>query len=400
MNIFNKIIKKMIGLAKRIINKIYKLWLKYKNQGILEKFVQQINEENKPTIVFLNVVDWNIPLFQRPQHIAKNLANKGYNYIFLTGNIYDDIVVYKQEIDNLYIVNACYFKDIIKSINVNQKYIHLYSTDMKTTNKDVDKYINDGYEILYEYIDEISEDLYGSKIPKEALEKHIRMINDRKVYFVCTARKLYNEVAKIRGEEKLRLITNGVEYEHFIKSNQLKIKETKINNQKEVIGYFGAFAKWFDYELVEKLAKERPNYEIMLIGWDYDGSINKTNLLKYHNIHVLGPIHYNDLPAYAQKFSVSMIPFLINDITESTSPIKLFEYMALGKAIVTTNMPECRLYNSVLIGYTHEEFIDNIDKAIKLNLDQAYRETLKLEALENTWSKKAEDIIKLLGEKI
>ncbi|MBQ5347017.1 MAG: glycosyltransferase, partial [Ruminococcus sp.] len=71
------------------------------------------------------------------------------------------------------------------------------------------------------------------------------------------------------------------------------------------------------------------------------------------------------LPYYATHFSVCTIPFLVNDITQATSPIKLFEYMALGKPIVTTAMNECKKYKSVMIAEDKKDFLEKIEKAIK-----------------------------------
>jgi len=72
--------------------------------------------------------------------------------------------------------------------------------------------------------------------------------------------------------------------------------------------------------------------------------------------------------------------------------------MALGKPIVTTDMNECRKYKSVMISKTQDEFVELFDKAINLNLadDHNYFNTLKQEALENTWEEKAKIIIDLL----
>ncbi len=60
---------------------------------------------------------------------------------------------------------------------------------------------------------------------------------------------------------------------------------------------------------------------------------------------------------------VMIIPFVLNEITSSTSPVKLFEYMAMKKPIVTTDMLECRKYKSVLIGKNYEDFIKKIRRS-------------------------------------
>lgn len=87
---------------------------------------------------------------------------------------------------------------------------------------------------------------------------------------------------------------------------------------------------------------------------------------------------------------------MINDITKATSPVKLFEYMALNKPIVTTDMDECRKYESVLIGHDHQEFLKQLDRAIQLKDDEAYKALLDREALENTWEEKAKSILEQL----
>ena len=91
-----------------------------------------------------------------------------------------------------------------------------------------------------------------------------------------------------------------------------------------------------------------------------------------------------------------MIPFVINDITKSTSPVKIFEYMALNIPIVITDLYECRQYKSVLLSKNHTEFLKNLDKGLTLKKDQKYLKLLDVEAKENDWSKKARAIIDLI----
>ena len=90
------------------------------------------------------------------------------------------------------------------------------------------------------------------------------------------------------------------------------------------------------------------------------------------------------------------IPFVINDITQATSPLKLFEYMALHKPIVTSAMQECMNYKSVMIGNSHDHFIEMLDKAATLVADEEYLKLLDEEARENDWSHKAKLMVELL----
>ena len=110
----------------------------------------------------------------------------------------------------------------------------------------------------------------------------------------------------------------------------------------------------------------------------------------------MGPRDYKVLKNYANYADILTIPFKINDITKSTSPVKIFEYMALHKPIVTTDLNECRKYKSVLIAKNHDEFITKLEEALKLENNKKYINLLDQEAQENDWSKKAEAIINLI----
>ncbi len=163
----------------------------------------------------------------------------------------------------------------------------------------------------------------------------------------------------------------------------------------QLYGYYGALASWFDYNLIIYLAKQRPQYNIVLFGIKYDDSLDKYNINNYSNIFFLGAKNYSILQNYASKFNVCIIPFLINSITKATSPVKLFEYMALGKPIVTTAMTECKKYKSVFISNNYNEFIKLIDNCVNLK-DETYFKLLTKEALQNTWYEKAKIIVNLL----
>ena len=114
------------------------------------------------------------------------------------------------------------------------------------------------------------------------------------------------------------------------------------------------------------------------------------------DIYFMGPRDYRVLKNYANRADVLVIPFLINDITKSTSPVKIFEYMALHKPIVTTDMLECRKYSSVLIGVDHDDFLRQLEHALELREDAAYLALLDRQARENEWSEKTKAILDML----
>ncbi len=387
----------LISVFKKVIEKINSFLGRKVKTNFHKKLFLEILEKHKGEnlIIFLSPIPWNVPLFQRPQHIAENLAKEGYLYFYCTEN--NEVNGFKKIADSCYITNR---QDIILK-NVGKVIIHTYSTDIRNLRSIIKHARKKNCIFLYEYIDELDEELVG-KISKYTYLKHNSFLEDEEnSIIIASADTLFQKVLNYRSKN-LALVTNGVEYEHFhiqktISEIPIEIKYI-VGKNKPIIGYFGAFATWFDYELVVRLAIARPEYEILLIGWNYDNSILKYNLGQYENITVIGPINYKELPKYAIHFSVSTIPFVLNQITESTSPIKLFEYMALGKPIVTTNLLECRKYESVLIGEDIEDFIVKIDKALMLSNDLDYLSLLDMEARENTWEAKAKEIKKMIPD--
>ena len=91
-----------------------------------------------------------------------------------------------------------------------------------------------------------------------------------------------------------------------------------------------------------------------------------------------------------------MIPFMVNEITHATSPIKLFEYMAAEKPVVITPMQESMHYPGVLVGGSALQFAQQLDCALQKCTDRDYLDLLRKTALENTWERRAEEILSVI----
>ena len=96
-------------------------------------------------------------------------------------------------------------------------------------------------------------------------------------------------------------------------------------------------------------ARRRLDWNFLLIGPDYDGSLRRASLLRCPNVVWLGPRPYASLPAYLRVFDVATIPFRLDPITLATSPLKLYEYFAGCRPVVTTAMPECVAHAEVRV---------------------------------------------------
>ena len=360
------------------------------------------NNKYDRIVLWRSSFGYNVELFQRPQHIANNLAKNKCLVFYEVTTMTDKVKTIAKQANNLYLIN---FNNIvlnkllmeeIKKIS-KPKYVQLYSTDWKLSVENIENYIKNEFGFIYEYIDHLSPELAGTKnLPQNIIDKYEYVMNHDNVYVIVTADLLEKDVIEKRGKKNVFYSSNGVDY-NFFKTFDKNYKFEKefqdiLDKKKPIIMYYGALAKWFDYELVKKIAKTN-KYSIVFFGIKYDESYDESGIDNVDNVYFLGARNYKVLKNYAKCADILTIPFLINDITRSTSPVKIFEYMALHKPIVTTPMNECKKYKSVLIGENHDDFIKQLEVALTKKNDKKYIELLDKEAKDNDWSQKAKIII-------
>ena len=343
----------------------------------------------KGIIVYPPTVDWNIPLFQRPQHMAANLAGNGWLYFYCTTNSYDKISGFEKISENLYLTDK--FDDLVETLDSFFMFIHCAHPTL--TIQELEKFSSKAI-LIYDYLDMIHPDVSGLKA-QDILERHTYMLQNSSAVLV-TARELLDEVTKLR-QNGVYFLPNAVDYDHFHDTADMIPAEIKSIRDfgGPILGYFGAIAKWIDYKLIKGIARENPSWNFVLIGWDYDGTIKQSGIDKFENIHYLGVKKYDELPRFAAWFDVCILPFIVNQLTDSTSPIKLFEYMALGKPIVATPIKEVKNYKSPLVA-TADQFASKIREALLLCNDAKYLSLVDDEARQNTWKKRFKDLDKIL----
>ncbi len=376
-------------------------------KGKYKKIINDIliNTKYDRIILWRSSFGYNVPLYQRPQHIASNLAKENCLVFYEVTTMTDKVKTIKKFNEHIYLTN---FNNILLNkllmselSKINKpKYIQLYSTDWKLTINDIENYISNGYRFIYEYIDHLSPELAGTKsLPQNIIDKYEYAMSHEDVFVVVTASDLEEDVLSKRGKKNVIFSSNGVDYKYFENFDEDFEFDEDFKNvlakKKPIVCYYGALAKWFDYDLIKEIAKTN-KYSIVLFGIKYDDAFDNNLTGKENNIYFLGPRDYKVLKNYAHKCDILTIPFLLNDITKATSPVKIFEYMALHKPIVITDLKECRQYKSVMIGHNHKEFIELLDKALEKKDDKKYISLLDKEARENDWAYKAQAIIDVI----
>jgi glycosyltransferase involved in cell wall biosynthesis len=160
------------------------------------------------------------------------------------------------------------------------------------------------------------------------------------------------------------LSPHGVDYHHFAQAQDecLAIPEDTATLPGPVIGFFGLIESWIDLDLVDYLAKCRPQWTFLMIG---RVAVPAEQLPRRNNIRFLGPRPYDSLPAYGKQFAASIIPYRLTQQVLHANPIKLREYLAMGKPVISVSTPEIDKYADVVaIAHSHEDFLARLDEAV------------------------------------
>lgn len=368
----------------------------------LRDLQSMIVAQNRFIDVFHVPMGWSTPLFQRFQHMSLQASSLGGLALYGGHHQVDkDMFVYKKAEGGVIVFDALdprVTRCVLDALNQTRckVVLRLQSIDLATSIQEVQEFINAGYSVVYEYIDELNEEITG-QIPAFVHDRHHWLLGKKEVFVVATADKLYQQV-KIHRDQNCLLSTNGVDLPHWRKGAYSLPDDMRaiVSKGRPIIGYHGALAKWIDYELLALIADAR-EYELVLIGYEHDSSMRDSGLLNRENVHFLGSKSYFLLNNYAHFYTVGILPFKRYMLTESVSPVKLFEYMAAGKPIVTTDLIECFKYESCLVSENQEDFVAHLDMAIRAKDDGRLLATLKKEAEENSWREKAMEMYSAVG---
>jgi len=198
-------------------------------------------------------------------------------------------------------------------------------------------YVGQSTRLVYHCVDDIKQQPAMPVVAIEAAEKNLLKRAD---FVFVTSDELYR-TRKIMNKNT-HMFTNVADYDHFSKArdNETRIPDDIARIKKPVIGFVGAISAYkLDFELIAFLAKEKPEWSIVLIGKVGEGEPGTdVKILDRENIYLLGPRSYDELPAYLKCFDVATIPVSLNSYTHAMFPMKFFEYLAAGKCIVSTRI--------------------------------------------------------------
>jgi glycosyltransferase involved in cell wall biosynthesis len=213
-----------------------------------------------------------------------------------------------------------------------------------------------------------------------------------------SSRKLFAEAVK--KCEQSHLLEQAVDFDHWspISRGEVAVAEEVDRLPHPRLGYFGAIEPWLiDQQLLQQAARERPGWNWIFIG-------NKSRGLEIEslpNVHFLPPVSYQELPHYAAGFDVCVLPWNTEvPFTSYGSAIKVREYLASGKPVVISPLPEYESMSAVLrVGRSHDQFLELIDEALRE--EDAQQAQARQDAVrDGTWDARAEWVSGLIEERL
>jgi glycosyltransferase involved in cell wall biosynthesis len=169
----------------------------------------------------------------------------------------------------------------------------------------------------------------------------------------------------------VELVPNGVEPGHFAKALQedTSVPDDIRDISTPIVGFIGNIIYWLDFELIRHLALERPAYSFVFIG-PVASQSDVSILSELPNVHFLGYRPYANLPNYLKAFDVCINPFKVDALSASVDPLKVYEYLAAGKPVVSVDMPAMSRFGGAVFTATDRSmFLELLDNAINNSRD-------------------------------
>ena len=232
------------------------------------------------------------------------------------------------------------------------------------------------------------------------IKSEIKLLKKADLVFV-TSRELYNLC--LMYSSRVHLFPFAVNFKDFekIRLAPSVMLDSLRNLKKPIVGYVGGVHKWIDLKLIKEVSDKCPEYSFVFVG---PIQTNISILLDRKNIFFVGKQNHEILPKFINNFDVTIIPYLVTDYTRNVYPTKLNEYLAMGKPVVSTQLPEIvnlNLINDnlILTAGSCNEFVAALSLALGEISCDSYERRISF-ARENSWERRIEQMSGLIENEI
>ncbi len=193
------------------------------------------------------------------------------------------------------------------------------------------------------------------------------------------------------------LVENGVEPERFKRAHDVPQPLSTV--PAPIVGYHGAVARWFDFDLLKGAAARLPDFQFVVIGpVDPDAEGPMAVLQRLPNVHRVGAVPSDEIPEYVSTFDVGIVPFVVDELTRAVSPLKMYEYLAAGVPVVATPLPVCVAHPMVRTAASVDGFVSEIEAAAAERGTEEFEVRARAAADEASWDSRIEIVRHQLQE--
>ncbi len=204
------------------------------------------------------------------------------------------------------------------------------------------------------------------------------------------------QTSMLKYHDNVHLIPNACE---LPEKGEIKTKQPRELRKLKgpIIGYVGNLSSRIDIDLLEYIAKDRPHWNLVLIGSMHLSKEVLMRLSDYENVHFLGVKIYAKVRQYISNFDVAIIPHLDNDLTRSMNPLKLFVYCSMNVPVVTTDVANIdELRDMVAVASGKNDFVAKVENVLRMDrtagVNRKHMEVLEKE----TWNERVQKILELI----
>lgn len=238
-------------------------------------------------------------------------------------------------------------------------------------------------------------DCYGSLQggPAQAALRMEQRVACRADLTICSSERLLERARRLYGQGEY--VDHGVDFELFDSAGDKNdIPQELAGVAHPIVGFFGNIdGNTIDRALLEEVIRIRPQYRFVLVG-SMSGEFE--TLKRLPNVIAIPRQPYQRIPEFGAVFDVCIMPWLRNEWIEHCNPVKLKEYLALGKPVVSTPFPELRRTAALCIeAVGAEAFAAAIDQALRED-NESDRDKRRTWASGNTWDAKFNQVVELL----
>lgn len=260
--------------------------------------------------------------------------------------------------------------------------------------------------VLYQIVDDYL--TYGgmSEAAKARVDREERWLASKADLVVVTSESLLE--AKRHLHERLILVRNGVDLVTLEEGRRARgeVPPEFAQAARPIFGYIGGITEKLDLALLEELALRwgapPRRGTLALVGttnvFGREAVESVARLRSLPNVVLTGRKDAHLVPQYLRAFDVCLIPYRLEGQSRGIDPLKLYEYLAFGKPIVSVDIPSVRRFAGVLrIARNREEFLALLEEALAESDPELPTRRREI-AAENTWERRAEELSEALEE--